>query len=237
GQARTADNSLQLEIRVSADCYVTVVDVDSHGDVNLLFPNEYQKQSFYQAGKIGAGEAILIPDSLDNGNRAGFHWDYSPPQGIDTIRVFTSTDLETAKTIRDRVRALQTSAAPKTGVTTRAVAAGVGDLRQNLTSIAARGLITVYDPASPALTASVPSAMKPPDSPAPAMQPSPGQMAPADRPPPAAEAPVQRPLAQPDAARPPGIPSPPDAGGATTPAAALPGADWTAASVTILVKG
>jgi len=237
GQARTVDNSLQLEIRVNADCYVTVVDVDSHGDVNLLFPNEYQKQGFYQAGKIGAGESILIPDSLDNGNRAGFHWDYSPPQGIDTIRVFTSTDLETAKTIRDRVRALQTSAAQKPGVTTRAVAAGVGDLRHNLTAIAARGLITVYDPASPALTASVPSAMKPPDSPAPALQPSPGQMAPADRPPPAAEAPVQRPAAQPDAARPPGIPTPPDAGGATTPAAALPGADWTAASVTILVKG
>ena len=237
GQARTADNSLQLEIRANADCYLTVVDVDSHGDVNLLFPNEYQKHGFYPSGKVSAGEVIFIPDSLDNGNRAGFHWDYSPPQGIDTIRVFSSTDLETARTIRDRVRALQTSAASKSTVTTRAVAAGVGDLRRNLAAIAARGLITVYDPASPALTTPVPSTTRPPDSPAPAAPPASGQ-AHADRPP-GAETSVQRPLAQPDAARPQSLPptASGDAAGTTGTAGSAPAADWTAASVTVLIKG
>ena len=149
GEPRTAENSLQLEIRANADCYITVVDVDSQGGVNLLFPNNYQKNGFYPDGKIQTGKTVMLPDSIRSGNQAGFHWDYSPPQGTDTIRVFASTDLETATALRQRVQGVQSSSAQQTGsgVATRgAVVAGVGGLREDLTRIATRGLITVFDP-------------------------------------------------------------------------------------------
>lgn len=150
GEQRTRKNSLQLEVRTSADSYITVVDVDSEGGVNLLFPNEYQKPAFHLDGHIRAEETVLVPDSLQAGNQAGFYWDYSPPRGADTIRVFASTDLETAQMIRQRVKELRAQAGRTRGsVTTRAlVATGIGTLRQDLAKIATRGIITVYDPTS-----------------------------------------------------------------------------------------
>ena len=148
-ETRSEKNSLQLEVSVSADSYVTIVDVDSEGGVNLLFPNNYQQPSFVTDGFVRAGEAVLIPDSLKPGNRAGFYWDYTPPKGTDTIRVFTSTDVQTAQMLRQRVQTLQTTASHTSGVVkTRGVAAGIGSIRQDLATIATRGIVTVYDPTS-----------------------------------------------------------------------------------------
>jgi len=147
GKPRTEQNSLQLEIKVSADSYVTIVDVDSEGGVNLLFPNNYQNRQFYGDGFVRAQETVLIPDSLKPGNRAGFYWDYSPPKGTDTIRVFTSTDLQTAQLIRERINALQSSAG-QAQVKTRSVAGTVQSLRQTLGSLMARGILTVADDTS-----------------------------------------------------------------------------------------
>jgi hypothetical protein len=147
GSSRTEHNSLQLEIRVNADSYVTIVDVDSEGAVNLLFPNTYQQRSFHPDGYIRAGEPLLIPDSLQPGNKAGFYWDYSPPKGTDTIRVFTSTDLPTAQMIRERISALQ--AAPnQADQTTRSIARAMQSLRTSLGTVMARGIITVADDTS-----------------------------------------------------------------------------------------
>jgi len=146
-EARSEKNSLQLEVSVSADSYVTIVDVDSEGGVNLLFPNNYQQPSFVMDGFVRAGETILIPDSLKPGNRAGFYWDYTPPKGTDTIRVFTSTDIQTAQMLRQRVQTLQTTESHASGgVKTRGVAASIGTIRQDLATIATRGIVTVYDP-------------------------------------------------------------------------------------------
>jgi len=148
-EARSEKNSLQLEVSVSADSYLTIVDVDSEGGVNLLFPNNYQERSFMTDGFVRAGETVLIPDSLKAGNRAGFYWDYTPPKGTDTVRVFTSTDLQTAQMLRQRVQTLQTTASQTSGgVKTRGVAAGIGTIRQDLAKIATRGIVTVYDPSS-----------------------------------------------------------------------------------------
>lgn len=148
-ETRSEKNSLQLEVSVSADSYVTIVDVDSEGGVNLLFPNNYQQPSFVADGFVRAGEAVLIPDSLKPGNRAGFYWDYTPPKGTDTIRVFTSTDIQTAQMLRQRVQTLQTAAGRTSGgVKTRGVSAGIGSIRQDLATIATRGIVTVYDPTS-----------------------------------------------------------------------------------------
>lgn len=146
GKPRTAENTLQLEVKVNADAYISIVDVDSEGGVNLLFPNEYAKAGFYPDGFVKAGEPVLIPDSLNNSNRAGFYWDYSPPKGTDTVRVFSSTDLETAQLIRQRVKNLQAGTAKTTGkISTRAIAADLGSLRGDL---ARRGIVAVYDPTS-----------------------------------------------------------------------------------------
>src|SRR5262249_7192757 len=62
GEPRSQLNSLQLEVRVNIDSYMTIVDVDSEGKVNLLFPNNYQQRGFYPDGRVKAGEAVLIPD-------------------------------------------------------------------------------------------------------------------------------------------------------------------------------
>jgi hypothetical protein len=150
-EPRSAQNSLQLEIEVSTDAYLTVVDVDSEGGVNLLFPNDYQQPSFHADGGVRAGEQVLIPDSLQSGNRAGFYWDYSPPRGVDTLRVFASTDLATAGTIRQRVRAMRQSVAQTQGTAARAIAQDVGSLRMELTQLATRDIILASNPAAPAI--------------------------------------------------------------------------------------
>ena len=150
GETRGAENSLQLEITTGQDAYVTIVDVDSEGSVNLLFPNDYQASGFAPQGLVRAGEQLRVPDSLQPGNRAGFYWDYSPPRGTDTVRVFACADLATAKLIRDRVRALQR--APGAGSGTRALSEGIDGLRTALARAAARGIQVVAD-ASPAASA------------------------------------------------------------------------------------
>jgi hypothetical protein len=154
GEPRTPGNSLQLEIQATADSYLTIVDVDSEGRLNLLFPTVHQQSTFYPEGRVRAGDVVTIPDSLQSGNHAGFHWDYAPPAGTDTVRVFASTDLETAQAIRQRV----TTTSPPgivtaAKVTTRSiVTTSVTNLRQDLSRIATRGLSSVYDPTPAALT-------------------------------------------------------------------------------------
>ena len=135
---------MQLNITVSADAYLTIVDVDSEGNMNVLFPNDYQQNGFYPEGAVRAGQQVLIPDSLQSGNRAGFHWDYGPPRGTDTVRVFASTDLMTANIIRHRIGRLQQSANQNRGdLETRAIGDDFGSLRAELATLATRGITTV----------------------------------------------------------------------------------------------
>ena len=148
GESRTRANSLQLEIRVSEDSYLTIVDVDSQGGVNLLFPNPYsQKAGFYPDGKVRGGETMLLPDSLQAANRAGFHWDYEPPAGPDTIRVFACTHLDTAKAIRQYIGGLpQRTTVETRGTASRsAVSRTLEELRTRLARVTTRGQVRVAD--------------------------------------------------------------------------------------------
>lgn len=257
GKPRTADNSLQLDIHVSADAYLTVVDVDSQGGVTVLLPNDFQRPGYYPEGRVKADESVLIPDSLENGNQAGFHWDYMPPKGVDTIRVFASTDLETAKMIRQRIQALHKQAQNRgrPGITTRGdLSAGVGSLRQDLAKIATRGLIVMHDPTPVTMTPASPSTIIPqPAAPSPeatAPPPTPTEQAPAGTPEPVVgnageSSPGAADTAPPVMASvppspPPALPvSPPPASPQPTQplSSASPLPDWTSTTLTILVEG
>lgn len=217
GKPRTEQNSLQLEVRVNADSYVTIVDVDSEGGVNLLFPNPHQRNSFYADGFVHANEAVLIPDSIQPGNKAGFYWDYTPPKGADTVRVFTSTDLQTAQTIRERIQSLDNSATQTSrGLKTRSVASAVQSLREWFASVSGRGIITVADATSHVPTTSTAA---PTDQGAPIDSPPMPSTGMPDFPPP---------TEQPD----------PDAAQTENQAvvSAAPMSDWTATSVTITIS-
>jgi hypothetical protein len=146
-EPRSAQNSLQIALSVSTDAYVTIVDIDSEGNANLLFPNTYQRGDFWPDGRVMRNQSLLIPDSLAPGGRAGFFWDYGPPSGSDTIRIFASTDAQTAHLIRDRVRALQSAPTGSRGLGSAQVVEGLDGLRRELTGLATRGVMTVQDTA------------------------------------------------------------------------------------------
>jgi hypothetical protein len=139
---------LQLAIQTNCDCYITIVDVDAEGNINLLFPNDAQGPKFYPKGKVRSGEAVLIPDSLIENNTAGFHFDYVTPVGINTIRVFATTDLETAEMIRRSAHPAQTPE-PKLemeehGSHTIAVATGrLEELKSGLRTRAVKAMETI----------------------------------------------------------------------------------------------
>ncbi|TFG59262.1 MAG: DUF4384 domain-containing protein, partial [Nitrospirales bacterium] len=143
-EARSLSNSLQLEVTTDTDCYITIVDVDAEGNVNVLFPNPYQNQRFYAEGFVRAGRSILLPDSLNAGNRAGFHWDYANPPGVDTIRVFASTDRQLTTRIRQSVGSSGQSDLNQ-GVLVGKPLAQLVSLRNELVGGMTRGLITVSD--------------------------------------------------------------------------------------------
>jgi hypothetical protein len=100
GEPRTLENSLIVEVQAGQPSYITVVDVDAEGGVFQLFPTPHQRPGYLADGLVPANQLIRIPDSLAPGNAAGFYWDYAPPVGMDTVRVFATASLETAQTIR-----------------------------------------------------------------------------------------------------------------------------------------
>jgi hypothetical protein len=163
GDPRTPENSLQLRVRSSAGCHLSVVDVDSEGGVHLLFPNPLSEAKGYlPGGRIEADQPALIPDSLAEGNRAGFFIDYAPPAGTDTVRAFCSPDPETARMLRETIAKLGSGRAQATrGPGSRAPVsqALAGELRERLSSLTSRGVRLVADtPKPPEPAASAPAA-------------------------------------------------------------------------------
>ena len=155
GEPRSPENSLMLEVQTSRDSYVTVVDVDTEGGINILFPNAAMKKGFHPDGLIPGGRPIRLPDSVETPNRAGFFWDYQPPAGLDTLRVFAMTDLETARKLRvfiERMKsgpatrgqdAVQTRGAAKPSATFHELA------RVLVRSVTTRGVAVVADVEKP----------------------------------------------------------------------------------------
>lgn len=106
GEPRDPGNSLVLEIEVSAESYLTVVNVDAAGELAVLFPNPVsERNGFYPDGRVPGGRPVRLPDGLGP-NRAGFHWDLVPPAGLDTVRVFAARELATAQALRQHIASL-----------------------------------------------------------------------------------------------------------------------------------
>lgn len=134
GEPRTPENSLQLRVEASADCFLTLVDLDAEGTVRVLFPNPISEtRGYLSQGRIAGSEPVRIPDSLAPGNRAGFHIDYAPPAGTDTLRGFCTTSLEAATTLRSLLDEIATRGT------------GPAGLRRPLARVASRGLVLVAD--------------------------------------------------------------------------------------------
>lgn len=134
---RTALNSLQLTVQSDTACYLTLVTVDSAGTVQQLLPNPISEQArFVPDGLIQPHQNYLIPDSFDDSNRAGFHLDYAPPAGTDTVRAFCTVDRRLAEALRKDIAD---------------IAAGRYGVSIGSTLITARGLTGVrpVDPSAP----------------------------------------------------------------------------------------
>jgi hypothetical protein len=111
GQPRTKENSLQLHVESSEDCYLTIAAIDSFGQVYLLLPNAGQQQSgFLGPGRIRANQAVLIPDSLEPDNLAGFYFDYAPPGGTDRVIGVCMVELQDAQRLRNQLTELERGA-------------------------------------------------------------------------------------------------------------------------------
>lgn len=108
GQPRNRSNSLQLEVISNNDCYLTIASLNSAGQVYLLLPNAGQELSgFLGKGLVRANTNVLIPDSLADENRAGFHFDYAPPGGTDRVIGICLRDLQDAEHLRAQLNKLE----------------------------------------------------------------------------------------------------------------------------------
>ncbi|MEO8324553.1 MAG: caspase family protein [Nitrospirota bacterium] len=232
-QPRSLSNSLQLEVASDTDVYITIVDVDAEGGVNVLFPNSYQNSRYYPDGFMEAGRTVLLPDSLQSGNQAGFHWDYANPPGVDTIRVFASTTPELAQRIRQAVAGGNTQGIGSPQRTNSM--AHLASLRQELIGSVTRGLITVPDDSATPVTQPVMGTMELPQVAMVDQMPAQNSM-------PAGVGYIQDSPAQsvqPDPSMPGGMNAgqtvDSQMGGQAIPVG-LPVSDWSAVSVTVLIQ-
>lgn len=135
GEAPTPATHLQLEVATDTAGYLTIVDVDPGGGVNLLFPNEWQDPEFLPGGYLDAGAPVRIPDSLSEDNAAGFRWPLQPPVGRETIQVFLMTDYAAAEELRASIRSGSMTTRGADGRRPR-----LESLRLGLARLAARGV-------------------------------------------------------------------------------------------------
>lgn len=54
------DEEIELSVKSSKDCYLTILNICSNDSVYIIFPNEYRKDNF-----LKAGETFLLPNSND----------------------------------------------------------------------------------------------------------------------------------------------------------------------------
>ncbi len=73
---------IHFYFRTDQDCYLTLIDYETNGNVKVLFPNRY-----YQDSSIQAGKTYIIP-----GREYGFKLTVEPPLGIEKIKAIATTE-------------------------------------------------------------------------------------------------------------------------------------------------
>lgn len=108
GDTPDDSNCFLVNVQVDQRAYVTIVNVDAAGNVRQLFPNSVSERSgYYPDGLVEDGQALRVPDEIvAQGNRAGFVLPYRTP-GQEVVRVFASSDLETAQRMRAAFRSIE----------------------------------------------------------------------------------------------------------------------------------
>jgi hypothetical protein len=73
-----------FNFRSNEDCYLLMINTDSQGNINLIFPNR-----FYRDNLIKGGEARKIPDE-----RMGqkFELEFGEPTGEETVKVIATKE-------------------------------------------------------------------------------------------------------------------------------------------------
>jgi len=67
---------ITFEIQADRDCYITMLTVDSRGDLTLLMPNKWQQQTF-----VKSGQTLRVP-----AKESGFRFPIKPPHGITLVK-------------------------------------------------------------------------------------------------------------------------------------------------------
>lgn len=84
GQDRVrVGDEIDFKVRSEKDGFLTIVDVDAAGAVNVIFPNEWERNN-----RISAGEEITVPSEAMKANNIKFL--VSPPSGHSIIRAFVT---------------------------------------------------------------------------------------------------------------------------------------------------
>ncbi len=84
---------IRFYLRSDRDCYLTLIDYQTSGDVNVLFPNRYYQNNFIKAGRTYS----ILPPEYE------FKLTVEPPPGIEKIKAIATTapfslfDLDFAK--------------------------------------------------------------------------------------------------------------------------------------------
>ena len=73
-------DNIVIYFRASRDCYVTIYDLDTRGNINLIFPAEPGDNNFIQGDEI-----YMIPDQGDD-----FDFTLEGPPGNETIQIVAS---------------------------------------------------------------------------------------------------------------------------------------------------
>ncbi len=76
---RKGDN-ITFSFRTDRDCYLTLVDISTDGELNVIFPNCYHKDNYVRAGKT-----YTIP-----GPDYGFEFEVGGPTGIERVKAIAT---------------------------------------------------------------------------------------------------------------------------------------------------
>ncbi len=71
------------DVSCNEDCYLLLLNLDSDGNVNIIFPNKYHRENF-----IKGGEVVQIPS--DSMIRNNFELEFFPPAGEETVKAIAT---------------------------------------------------------------------------------------------------------------------------------------------------